>query len=185
MEVLLTKWLSRVILKCISFTLKQHYRQLERAVLKCINKEQHLKFNKQCIQHSLLPTYTNIRLHDAGAGTQPFVSKFRTELIQQQIDKQEAEIKELQHDIASMKSNLKSAVDSPLRYNALLEVLARNSSKQKIMLEIKHCKKLSHIYGHSVPYRNDSHRFVNLSIKEHQPYLNQQEEGNTRELRIF
>ena len=54
------QWLSRTILRQSPDIEKTAFRKLEKVKLKSITNGEHLEFNKQCLQHDLLPTYTYI-----------------------------------------------------------------------------------------------------------------------------
>ena len=58
------------------------FRKIERLKKKC-----HLQFNETCIINKMLPTYTNVNLHDGTARNEEFVLEFRLNLIKRQIEK--------------------------------------------------------------------------------------------------
>ena len=142
---------------------KHAFRIWENATKKKVNTEQHLLFNKQCIQHSLLPTYTNVRLHDADASSQPFVSRFRVNLIEYQIKNQERCIVELRKCAQEAKEAMRRLVSSNLRYNAFHTFLERLEEQQVLTLTLKHNKKLCMLYDGDVPPYSDNAKILNLS----------------------
>jgi hypothetical protein len=50
--------------------------------LKILHKSMDLQFNRNCIQHNLLPIYTNIKVHDETAREEKLVLNFRKKLIE-------------------------------------------------------------------------------------------------------
>ena len=92
-------WLTRCILKILKNEEKTLFRNIERNKMKLIKAEEHIKFNEQCLQHNLFPIFTNIKLHDANAGSQPFVQKFRKELIFNEIKKHKEQYSKLCHNL--------------------------------------------------------------------------------------
>ena len=159
----ITKWLSRVILKNASENERKLFRNCEKLQMKLVNVEQHRKFNNECIQHDLLPIYTNIRLHDATAGSQRFVRNFRMELIKRQVTRQENEIKQLKVSLLESKNHLKQSCSSNLKFDAYMEFLNRLTDKQESLLQVKHNKKLCNLYDGSVPTMKTGSKVHNIS----------------------
>ena len=54
------KWLSLCILRTSNTGIVKEYRKLENSKIKLVKAISHQKFNETCLQHSLLPKYTNI-----------------------------------------------------------------------------------------------------------------------------
>ena len=67
LEVLINKcvikWLSFVILKCLTPSQKSLLRRVEKTQEKLVKLKNHLLFNETCIRNKLLPTYTNIYIY--------------------------------------------------------------------------------------------------------------------------
>ena len=59
-DIFISQWLSRIILKVSQVDIKHKYRELEKITIKIIKDESHLAFNLACLQNNLLPIYTNI-----------------------------------------------------------------------------------------------------------------------------
>lgn len=76
------KWLSFKILDRVPNDTKQSFRKLEKSQEKLTKKRMDIEFNKNCLQHNLLPNYTNVKLHDEAARKENFVFEFRRNLIQ-------------------------------------------------------------------------------------------------------
>ena len=128
-----------------------------------MNIEENLKFNKQCIQHSLFPIYTNIKLHDAKTGAYKFVNNFRRELILAQIEQQEKKQKDLLKQLHESWTQLKSKTKSPLKMEAYQHLLKRTTDKNRTTLQLKHEKKLCRLYESPVPYKQQVTKVYNLS----------------------
>ena len=129
-------WLSKIVFKYATNTVKNAFRRLENTQRKLVSVEEHQKFNKQCIQHDLLPIYTNIKLHDATAGSHEFVKKFRKELIVRQINKQQADITSLSGQINECEENLQQLTKSDLRFQAFKVFLARIINNHRLNLQL-------------------------------------------------
>ena len=63
------------------------FRKIEKLKKKIIKLKCHLQFNETCIINKMLPTYTNVNLHDGAARNEEFVLEFRLNLIKRQIEK--------------------------------------------------------------------------------------------------
>ena len=63
LNILLSRWLSRCILRVTSEKIKLKFRQLEKCKLKNIKEKSHLVFNETCLNNNLLPVYTNIYIY--------------------------------------------------------------------------------------------------------------------------
>ena len=120
---LLTKWLSHVILRKASEIEKEAFRKLENIKKKLNVTEQHRNFNLQCIQHDLLPVYTNnIRLHDADASAQGFVQRFRKDLIERQIKQQNKSISQQKLSLKAAIDTMSGVAGSSLRFDAFMKM---------------------------------------------------------------
>ena len=157
-----TKWYSFVILRHATNEEKKIFRKIEKTSEKLTNAEQHVKFNEQCIQHDLLPKFTNIRLHNAEMGTQAFVKKFRRNLLLQESKKQEELVKSLREQLTYEKANLKAIV-TELRYEAFILFLSRLRRANETTVQIRHHKKLCHLYESELPYLQEQSKVINLS----------------------
>ena len=60
MNKIATTWMSLIILRTAPLEQKNVFRECEQSFTKWIKATEHLKFYDQCIQHGLLPTFTNI-----------------------------------------------------------------------------------------------------------------------------
>ena len=94
-----TKWLSRIILRSPNRETLMKYREIEKIKLKMVHISSHLSFNETCIHNKLLPTYTDINLHDDASPSEPFVQNFRRGLIERQIAKQKLDLIEQQNNL--------------------------------------------------------------------------------------
>ena len=62
LNILLSRWLSRCILRVTSEDIKLKFRQSEKCKLKNIKEKSHQVFNEKCL-NNLLPVYTNIYIY--------------------------------------------------------------------------------------------------------------------------
>ena len=68
----------------------------------------------------MLPTYTNVNLHDGAARNEEFVLEFRLNLIKRQIEKKyPVSSKNISPELTSAKQDLKNTCRSAIRYAAL------------------------------------------------------------------
>ena len=88
----LVKWLSFIILRTATPQVKSEYRKIEKMKMKIIKLKSHRSFNETCVINKLLPTYTNVRLHDDAARQETFVLDFRLKLVERQIAEQKDDI---------------------------------------------------------------------------------------------
>ena len=154
--------MSFTILKICNVEERGLFRKLERASLKLVKTLEHLKFNDQCLQHSLLPTYSNIRTHDATARSQPLVVNFRKNLIQRQIDIEKGRLSEINLEITGLTAALKETCTTNLRYESFISFLDRIKEKTLIEQSSIHERKLCQLNGGRLPIKNDTY-FYNLT----------------------
>ena len=121
--------------------------------MKLIKAEEHVKFNEQCLQHNLFPIFTNIKLHDANAGSQPFVQKFHKELIFNEIKKHKEQISLLDNNINSKWNELKTMINSNIKEKAILNFFDRIENKTRVNIEINHNKNLCNLYQSHIPIK--------------------------------
>ena len=62
------------------------FRDFEKVQCKLARNESSRVFNETCLREGLLPTYTNVRLHDNAARNEQFTVKFRQQLIKRQLE---------------------------------------------------------------------------------------------------
>ena len=65
---------------------KSEVRRYERCSFKRVRRTCSMVFNQICMREGLLPTHTNIRLHDEAAKDEPFTLEFRRCLLQREIE---------------------------------------------------------------------------------------------------
>ena len=116
LNILLSRWLSRCILRVTKEKIKLKFRQLEKYKLKNLKAESHLVFNETCLNNNLLPVYTNVRLHDDAARNETFVLEFRRNRIKRQINEEKNFIIESDKQVDVLFREFCVLVNSPLRY---------------------------------------------------------------------
>ena len=158
----LTTWLSKCILRFINSSTKELFRKLERDLQKLTRTRFNLRFNEACLQHDLLPIFTNVKLYDSAAKPQEFVTSFRRKLVEHENGKHRTAIAELELQHNNNLAKLKDAL-SALRYEAALELLYRLNSKLEKELTVKHSNKLCRLYGSTLYQKQDICSVINLS----------------------
>jgi len=160
---IITIWLSFVIIKTINNDCKKEFQILEKYLIKETKLKSHLSFNETCLINRLLPTYTNIRLHDDAALQEQFVIKFREDLIKRQIDEQKIDLRTLNQNIQEQRIKLKEKCPSDIHYQAFVKFLDRSISKLDSTLKETQNRKLCNIYGGNIKMKQTSESVINLS----------------------
>ena len=88
-----TKWMSFTAVKYADNNEKIAFIKIERLQNKIIKLKCHLQFNETCIINKMLPTYTNVNLHDDAARNEEFVLEFRLNFIKRQIEEISGKLK--------------------------------------------------------------------------------------------
>ena len=158
-----TLWLSKIMFKQLTPEAKTIFRKLEKNSIKLLNAKAHRLFNETCLNNNLLPTYTNIRLHDDVTRAERFVSDFRRNLIVHQIDEQRKVITSLTPLCHEQRNELKVLVDSDIRFEALMLFLQKILNTKKTLLDITHGNKLEKMYGSSICMKQEKAGVINLS----------------------
>lgn len=70
-------------------------RNIENVRKKINNCEHAVMFNSTCIQENLLPSYTNIRLHDQAVQQRCFTKEFRVQLVREQLTEKQKKTEKL------------------------------------------------------------------------------------------
>ena len=63
LNILLSRWLSRCILRATNEEIKLKFRELEKYKLKNLKAKSRLVFNETCLNNNLLPVYKNIYIY--------------------------------------------------------------------------------------------------------------------------
>ena len=74
---------------------KNVVRKIEQNQKKITNTHYAVVFDKQCLQDGLLPTFTNVRLHDPAVRKRQFTLDFRRKLIEEQVKLKERKLLDL------------------------------------------------------------------------------------------
>lgn len=157
-------WLSFVIFKTTkSNEIISIVKKLEKIKLKIIKMACHLKFNETCINNSLLPTYTNIKLHDEAARQEPFVLQFRKDLIIREINDQKKSIDSLSTEYHESRQLLRDKVTSNIHYLAYLHYIKRITTKEEEKLKEIQNRKLVNLYGGTILLKQTRDSVINIS----------------------
>ena len=157
-----THWLSTVILRLITPECLTLFRKLERCSIKLVKVSAHLRFNETCLNNRLLPTYTNIQLHDDATMAEPFVEDFRHKLVKSQIEKQLKEAEDYNQMSTELKFTLASST-TKIKYDALIMFLARITDSKVTQLNISHQNKLVKLHGSPAFLKQQPKTVLNLS----------------------
>ena len=90
---------------------KSEVRRLERCAFKIVRRKCSTVFNQLCLREGLLPTHTNIRLHDEAAQDEPFTLEFRRRLLQREIEHANTIISDVEKEAMEIKANLVKHID--------------------------------------------------------------------------
>ena len=130
------------------------FRKIERLKNKIIKLKCHLKFNDTCIINKMLPTYTNVNLHDEAARNEEFVLEFRLNFIKRQIEeisgklkKKKKKKKNISPELTSVKQDLKNTRRRAIRYAALQCYLERLKQRTGEATKVTQHRKLCTLYG--------------------------------------
>ena len=160
-----THWLSLTSLKSLNPDDKSSFRKLERLETKLIKLKSHLQFNETCLINKLLPTYTNVKLHDDAARTQQFVLDFRLSLIERQINEQASELKIVDEQRLAAISELRLRISSPIKFAALECLLTKTKERIAFEMKNKQHSKLCRLYGGNILMKQTRDSVINLSDK--------------------
>jgi len=161
-----TNWLSFSILRTSHHAIKLKFREIEKISLKIAKTESHLSFNETCVINRLLPTYTNVRLHDDAASSETFVSDFRLELVKRQIAEQKKCISSLRQTKQNLLNNFRTLAGSELRFSAFALFLDRVVSRQSQQSLTIQNGKLANLYGSSMMQKQPKDSVINMSNVE-------------------
>ena len=130
------------------------FRKIERLQNKIIKLKCHLQFNDTCIINKMLPTYTNVNLHDEAARNEEFVLEFRLNFIKRQIEeisgklkKKKKKKKNISPELTSVKQDLKNTRRRAIRYAALQCYLERLKQRTGEATKVTQHRKLCTLYG--------------------------------------
>jgi len=136
---------------------------VEKLRMKIIKLQCHRSFNETCLINRLLPTYTNVRLHDEAATTETFVNDFKLKLVERQISEQSESITSVTCEYNRALDQFRSLVNSDLRYNAFLMFLERISDRTRENISETQNRKLVQMYGAPILQRQTKDSVINLS----------------------
>lgn len=165
----IVKWLSLTILRTSSQQIKSAYRKLERLKIRIVKLRSHLSFNETCKINQLLPTYTNVRLHDDAATAESFVLEFRLNLVERQIKEHKSAILSLESEYIDSMENFKLLVNSDMKLDAYVAILNRVCAKKEVQMRQTQLNKLIRMYGGDIWLKQNRDSVINLSSIELNP----------------
>lgn len=161
---IISYWLSKIILKICNNEILTKFREIEKRNEKLIETRSHRLFNLCCINNGLLPSYTNVTLHDAAARTEDFTREFRKKLVLRQVEEQSDKIALLECEIKKLKNEFSMNYSlSELKLAAFWNFLERTSFNKEMQLRAKHNEKLCKLYGGPICMKRERQCFINLS----------------------
>ena len=86
----------------------------ELSTLKLEKKKSHLMFNETYYNNDILPTYTNVRLHDKTAKWENIVQSFKKNLIMRQMEIMKKSVQKLAHKVEEKNAMLQFILGSKL-----------------------------------------------------------------------
>ena len=139
--------------------------KIERLQNKIIKLKCHLQFNETCIINKMLPTYTNVNLHDDAARYEEFVMEFRLNFIKRQIEEISGKLKKknISPELTSAKQNLKNTRRRAIRYAALQCYLEQLKQRTDEATKVTQHRKLCTLYGGHILMKETKDFVVNLS----------------------
>ena len=156
------KWMSFTAFKYSDNNEKIAFIKIERLQNKIIKLKCHLQFNETCIINKMLPTYTNVNLHDDAARNEEFVLEFRLNFIKRQIEEISGKLKKknISPELTSAKQNLKNTRRRAIRYAALQCYLEQLKQRTGEATKVTQHRKL---YGGHILMKETKDFVVNLS----------------------
>ena len=154
--------------------LRRLYRNYESLRKKIIQNNWSMKFNEICLQEGILPNFTRIRHHDPAVATTRTTHKYRSYLLEREIEKKKKNGLELQKNIEECLTSINSFdCDNCLKTNVNkeLEEILENSHT---VTKVRTIKKLNSLYLNGKPsthsrglfVKETKDSFVNLSNYE-------------------
>ena len=144
---------------------KSEVRRYERCSFKRVRRTCSMVFNQICMREGLLPTHTNIRLHDEAAKDEPFTLEFRRCLLQREIEHANNDLADIEKEAMEIKANLEQNLDPGLLSN-IFEVITDNSTKLDASCKQTMVRKLSQMAQCEIALPEVNDRYVNLSDYE-------------------
>ena len=151
MQKYISKWLSFCIIPLLTVEQKTLFRKLECLKLKIVEREEHIKFNTQCIQQVLFPNFTNVHVDYATTGTQRFVTTFRKERILYETRRLEEELVGIKRTSEETSAQLRNIILSNVKMQVIAILSERIIYSEKIILAMRHSKKLCNLYKSNIP----------------------------------
>ena len=138
-------------------------RKLENTRKKIINCQNAVVFNSTCIRENLLPSFTNLRLHDQAVQQRRFTQDFRRKLVDEETNNKKTQLARLQGELSELSHRYNELeVDSDLKHRTLValdSIIANHHQVGRTRIS----KKLSKLYGGTLAIPEPTDSFLNLS----------------------
>ena len=140
-------------------------RNLESIKRKLNNCHNAVMFNSTCIKENLLPTYSNIKLHNEAVQHSRITENFRRNLVKQQLDEKTELLAHLKRELDRVETEFTNLNISQELRNEVNHALGTIIEKHSELTQTKTIKKLSNLYGGHLALPKPSDSFINLSSK--------------------
>ena len=145
---------------------KEVVRSLEKLQKKLVHERNAVVFNQTCIINGLLPTYTNIRLHNPAIKKRSFTLEFRKQLVEEQLKEKKAEVSKLEDEQNDLQRQLIQEVEDSETRLRVYKALHDGYKYYSGVVRERIVKKLNHLYRGSICVSDGEDAFINLSSKE-------------------
>jgi len=115
------------------------------------------------LNNKLLPTYTNVKVHDDAAASETLVLDFRLNLVQRQIDSHLTNISLLESEFEAKSAHFRDVVGSSIRFDAYNAIFDRVSERKYEEMQEIQLGKLYRMYGAPIFLKQNIDSVVNLS----------------------
>ena len=141
---------------------RKSVRALEKVSTKLIKQKCSLLFNSVCLKEDILPTYSNIKLHNQAARKEPFTLKYRRRLVEREVGNAKTNIELLEKDHRERTASLRSVMDEHT-LTPILEKIKENVTTIEIETKLTMSRKLNKLYKR--PLVLPAERWIKLCTK--------------------
>ena len=156
---------SRIILKKLTHDRLIMFRNVEKNLKKFMKNKADISYLEFCSSNRLLPKFTNFRLYDVSADSEPSTTSFRMGLIEREIKKKRENEVELRRTCSKDIFQLNKSM-SPFRFYACLMLLSRTTAQCESDQLMIHQRKLTQLYGGKIYFPENNSKVINISSYE-------------------
>ena len=151
------------ILNCYSNDNKKVVRRIESLEKKRINHLYAVLFNEQCIKENLLPNFTNVKTYDRAVQQGDLTAKYRKDLLEEETKRKKEQLEDIECQLVEANDSLSNLPISEELKKQTRTKLNELKEIHEETVRTRVVKKLSSLYGSTVPVKNSRDCFVNLS----------------------